>query len=73
MLRETVAWFVREPMEAEVSEQIGAGLHEKTPERLTHRHGYRERLWCTRAGKISLAIPRLRSGTCFPSSLESRS
>jgi putative transposase len=73
VLRETLAWFVRELMEAEVTEQIGAGLHEKVPERVTHRNGYRERAWQTRAGEITLAIPRLRSGTYFPSFLEPRS
>jgi hypothetical protein len=31
LLRETLAWFVRELMEAEVAGQIGAGLHEKRP------------------------------------------
>ena len=73
VLRETLAWFVRELMEAEVAGQIGAGLHEKNSERTTHRNGYRERTWQTRAGEIELAIPRLRSGSYFPSFLEPRS
>ena len=49
------------------------GLHEKSPERTTHRNGYRERGWQTRAGEITLAIPRLRAGSYFPSFLEPRS
>ena len=57
VLGETLAWFVRELMEAEVAAQIGAGLHEKAPGRTTHRNGYRERTWQTRAGEVSLAIP----------------
>jgi len=73
VLRETLAWFVGELMEAEVAGQIGAGLHERSPERTTHRNGYRERSWQTRAGEIALQIPRLRSGTYFPSFLEPRS
>lgn len=73
VLRETLAWFVGELMEAEVSDQIGAVLHERSPERLAHRNGYRERLWRTRAGEIELAIPRLRAGSYFPSFLEPRS
>ncbi len=73
VLRESLAFFVRELMEAEVAGQIGAGLHEKSPTRLTHRNGYRERSWNTRAGEIELAIPRLRSGSYFPSFLEPRS
>lgn len=73
VLRETLDWFVGELMEAEVAAQIGAGLHERSPERSTHRNGYRERLWQTRAGEITLAIPRLRAGSYFPSFLEPRS
>jgi transposase-like protein len=72
VLRETLAWFVSELMEAEVAGQIGAGLHERSPERTTHRNGYRERVWQTRAGEITLAIPRLRTGSYFPSFLEPR-
>jgi putative transposase len=73
VLRETLAWFVGELMEAEVTQQIGAGRHEKSAERVTHRNGYRERSWQTRAGEVELAIPRLRSGSYFPSFLEPRS
>ena len=73
VLRESLAWFVRELMEAEVSAQIGAGLNERSPERTAHRNGYRERAWQTRAGEIELAIPRLRAGSYFPSFLEPRS
>ena len=73
VLRETLAWFVGELMEAEVTQQIGAGLHEKSPARTAHRNGYRERAWQTRAGEIELAIPRLRAGSYFPSFLEPRS
>lgn len=73
VLRETLAWFVRELMEVEITQQIGAALNEKSAERTTHRNGYRERLWQTRAGELTLAIPRLRSGTYFPSFLEPRS
>jgi hypothetical protein len=43
------------------------------PERTTHRNGYRECSWQTRAGEITLAIPRLRSGSYVPSFLEPRS
>ena len=73
VLRETLAWFVGELMEAEVTTQIGAARHEKSAARLTHRNGYRERSWRTRAGEIELAIPRLRAGSYFPSFLEPRS
>jgi transposase-like protein len=60
-------------MEAEVSELIGAGRGARAPEeRLTHRNGYRQRTWSTRAGELELAIPKLRRGSYFPSFLEPR-
>jgi putative transposase len=36
------------------------------------RNGCRARAWETRAGRIGLAIPKLRKGSCFPSFLEPR-
>ena len=71
-LRESLRWVVQQLMEAEVSELIGAGRGERNPERLTHRNGYRQRAWSTRAGEIELAIPKIRRGSYFPSFLEPR-
>jgi putative transposase len=73
VLRESVALVVRELMEAEVAEQIGAELGERAPDaRNAQRNGYRARRWDTRVGELELAIPKLRSGTYFPSFLEPR-
>ena len=72
-LRESLTWVVQQVMEAEVSELVGAAHGERAPEeRLTHRNGYRQRPWATRAGEIELAIPKLRRGSYFPSFLEPR-
>jgi len=59
-------------MELEVKEKAGAGLHERSQDRVTYRNGYRERPWDTRVGTVSLDIPRLREGSYFPSLLEPR-
>jgi putative transposase len=73
VLRESLKLLVRELMEAEVSELIGAELGERRPDdRATHRNGYRERRWDTRAGEIELQIPKLREGSYFPSFLRPR-
>jgi putative transposase len=48
---------------------IGLG---PAPDRINHRNGYRERGWETRAGRIGLAIPKLRKGSYFPAFLEPR-
>jgi putative transposase len=72
-LRESLCWVVQQLMEAEVSELVGAARGERAPEeRLTHRNGYRPRVWQTRAGEIELAIPKIRRGSYFPSFLEPR-
>jgi transposase-like protein len=73
LVREAVSFLCQQIMEAEVSAQIGAGLGERAPaERAAHRNGYRERRWDTRAGSLELFIPKLRSGSYFPSFLEPR-
>jgi transposase-like protein len=53
-------------MSAEASSECGAEYGTRGSERVNSRNGYRERPWDTRAGTIALAIPKLRSGTYFP-------
>ena len=73
VLRESLKLLVRELMEVEVSELIGAERGERRPEdRVTHRNGYRSRRWDTRAGEIELQIPKIRQGSYFPSFLQPR-
>src|SRR5918911_829200 len=71
-LHESLRWMVEQLMEAEVSELIGAQRGERTPDRATHRNGYRPRRWDTRAGEVELQIPKIRQGSYFPSFLEPR-
>ena|SRR5947209_1133611 len=71
-VRESVRWMVEQLMETEVSELIGAARGERTPDRATHRNGYRSRRWDTRAGEIELQIPKLRQRSYFPSFLTPR-
>jgi putative transposase len=59
-------------IEAEVAARIGAAPQERTPERVTWRNGYRDRALTTAAGDLELRIPKLRSGSFFPSLLERR-
>jgi putative transposase len=73
VLRESVAWLVTQLMEAEVGELTGAELGERAPDRRqAQRNGYRPRRWDTRVGELELVIPRLRTGSYFPSFLEPR-
>ena len=72
-VREAVALIAGQLMDAEISAEIGAEHGEITPQRLTHRNGYRPRPWETRVGEIELLIPRKRQGPAyFPSFLEPR-
>ena len=71
-LREWVRFMAQGLMELEVSQQVGADWHERTPARTAQRNGYREREWDTRVGTMQLQVPRLREGTYFPTLLEPR-
>ena len=71
-LREALQVMLQAVMQADVSQRIGADLHEHTPERAAYRNGYRPRRWDTRAGTIDLRIPKLREGTYLPAFLEPR-
>lgn len=55
--------FAEVLMSAQASAQCGAGLGERSEERVNYRNGYRQRPWDTRVGTIDLAIPKLREGT----------
>jgi putative transposase len=71
-LRETLQVVLHAVMDADVSQQIGADLHERSEDRVTYRNGSRPRRWDTRAGTIDLRIPKLREGTYLPAFLEPR-
>jgi putative transposase len=71
-LREGVQTLAQALMEVEVSARIGAEHGQRTPERVTHRNGYRPRDWDTRVGTVELQVPKLRAGSYFPSLLEPR-
>src|SRR5918998_573791 len=59
-------------MEADAEGLIGAGRHERSPERLNYRNGYRDRTLDTRLGALQLRVPKLRQGSYFPPFLEPR-
>jgi transposase-like protein len=71
-LREGVRVLAQALMELEVSQQVGAERHERTPSRTGQRNGYRARQWDTRVGSIELQVPRVRDGGFIPSLVEPR-
>ena len=72
LLREMLGFTAERLMAVEVEGLTGAAHGERSPDWLTHRNGYRERSWETRAGTVELKIPKLRKGSYFPGFLEPR-
>ena len=59
-------------IEAELTSLIGAGPHERSDARTAQRNGHRPKTISTSAGDLQLQIPKLRTGSFFPSLLERR-
>ena len=57
-------------IEAEATASIGAAPGEHTPQRRTYRNGHRARPLETRMGRLEPQLPKLRTGSFFPSLLE---
>jgi hypothetical protein len=62
VLRQAVVWLAQELMEAEVSQQAGAGYGERSGDRVARRNGYRERAWDTRWGRLRWPSPGCAPG-----------
>ena len=71
-IRTSLEWILQQLIEAEATAVIGARPHERTDARTTQRNGHRPRLLSTAAGDVELKIPKLRTGSFFPSLLERR-
>lgn len=72
-LREAMIAVLKEFMEAQIAQLVGAARHERSDDRQDQRNGFRERRFDTRVGTIDLEVPRLRKGNYMPSFLEPRS
>ena len=72
VLRRVLEHAMQRLIEAEAATQIGAGPHERSATRTTYRNGYRERILDTGSGRLELQIPKLRTGSFFPTLLEPR-
>ena len=57
LVREMLAFAAERMMDLEIEAKTGAPAGIRSPDRLNHRNGYRERNWDTRACRIELAVP----------------
>jgi putative transposase len=72
LVRSIAERMLQELIEAGASVRIGAQWNEHTDTRNAYRNGSRDKTLATTAGDLDLAIPKLRSGSFFPSLLERR-
>lgn len=67
LVRKMLAFAAERMMDLEIEARTGVPWGPLSLDRLNHRIRYRKRGWDTRAGRIELAIPKLRKGSYFPS------
>ncbi len=71
-MREMPAFAAERIKDAEVEARTGAGKGTRTPMREVRRNGERDRDRAARAGRIALAIAKLRKGSAFAGFLDPR-
>ncbi len=62
-LAKLVESVLNQILEAQVSESLCAGRHERSDERQGYRNGYRARTLYTRVGPVTLQVPQTRDGS----------
>jgi putative transposase len=72
LFRDLLERSLQELIDAELTEAIGAEPHERTESRTNQRNGGRPRVLSTPAGDVELRLPKVRTGSFFPSLLEPR-
>jgi putative transposase len=71
-LRTILQHALQQLIETEASAYIGAEPGEHRDSRTTYRNGHRPKMLDTRVGRLDLHIPKVRTGSFFPSLLEPR-
>jgi transposase-like protein len=72
VLRGMVRTMLQNLIEEEMTQHIGAGAYERSPERTMQRNGYKPRKVKTRVGEIALDIPQVRCGEPYHPSMFAR-
>ncbi len=72
LMRTLLETMLQALVNAEATAHIGAGPHERTDARTTQRNGTRDKLIATATGDLTVKIPKVRSGSFFPTLLAPR-
>jgi putative transposase len=72
LMRRLLLTILQAVIDAEATAHIGAAPHERTATRTTQRNGSRPKTVTTAVGDLTVAIPKTRTGSFFPSLLEPR-
>ena len=65
-LRQAVQLLTQMLMEFEVEQQVGAGKHERTPDRKNYRNGHRQRTWRPELVKLTWRSPNCARAAISP-------
>lgn len=71
-LRSAMELVLKQLMEADIAERVGACRYQRTGTRRNYRNGFRDRRFDTRVGTLNLQVPKLRQETYFPPFLTPR-
>ena len=69
-LPQAITLLLNAAMQAEREKYLGAAPYERTPDRRDYANGYKEKTITSRVGPLSVAVPQVRNGDFYPSSLE---
>lgn len=72
LMRRLLALALQQLVDAEATAVIGAERYERSATRTNQRNGGRQKLVSTTSGDIEVTIPKLRTGSFFPSLLAPR-
>ena len=72
LIRQMLGFMLQALVDAEATSVIGAEPHQRTEARTTQRNGTRPKTVSTTSGDLTVKIPKLRTGSYFPSLLEPR-
>jgi putative transposase len=69
-LPQAITLLLNAAMLAEREKYLGAAPYERTTERRDYANGYKEKTIASRVGALQVAVPQVRNGEFYPSSLE---